>query len=268
MRRPAPSEAIASLAKPPPACRRTRWRRRTTSCKWIDDDHFTFLGYREYDFSGDWTRTRRSSITAEQRPGRAARRRGVDLRRPAQFRAAAAGSAHFLRQPRPLMITKANRRATVHRTGAYGHHRPEEVRRQWRGGRRALFVGLFTSVAYSQSPHDIPLLRQQGGDVQTRAGFAPASHDGKALQHILETYPARRAVPGQRGRALRVQPGHPASAGAAAHRAVRPARSLRALRLLPRLCAARPLQHRSAPAHPGDPGARLQRHASPRSTPI
>ena len=35
-----------------------------------------------------------------------------------------------------------------------------------------------------------------------RAGLAPASHDGKALAHILDTFPARRAVPDFRGRAV------------------------------------------------------------------
>ena len=53
---------------------------------------------------------------------------------------------------------------------------------------------------------------------------------------------------------------HPASAGTAAHRAVRAARPVRALRHLPRLYPARPLRHRSAPAHSGDPGEGLRRH--------
>ena len=51
------------------------------------------------------------------------------------------------------------------------------------------FVGLFTSSAYSLSPREIPLLRQKCAAVMTRAGFAPASHDGKALAHILDTFP-------------------------------------------------------------------------------
>src|SRR5207245_2770065 len=54
-----------------------------------------------------------------------------------------------------------------------------------------LFLGLFTSLAYSRSrsPHSIPLLRLKVRRIVERAGLAPASHDGKALLHILETLP-------------------------------------------------------------------------------
>src|SRR5439155_1564122 len=51
------------------------------------------------------------------------------------------------------------------------------------------FVGLFTSAAYSRNLHSIPLLRQKVKRTIERAGFAPESHDGKALLHILETFP-------------------------------------------------------------------------------
>jgi glutamate dehydrogenase len=56
-----------------------------------------------------------------------------------------------------------------------------------KGERR--FVGLFTSGAYSRRPNDIPLLRQKVEHVRERAGLVPGSHDGKALAHILDTYP-------------------------------------------------------------------------------
>ncbi len=51
------------------------------------------------------------------------------------------------------------------------------------------FVGLFTSSAYSAQPRTIPLLRRKLKAVMDHAGLAPASHDGKALSHILDTFP-------------------------------------------------------------------------------
>jgi glutamate dehydrogenase len=51
------------------------------------------------------------------------------------------------------------------------------------------FVGLFTSSAYRSMAAEIPLLRRKVESVIARAGLAPASHDGKALAHIMETYP-------------------------------------------------------------------------------
>ena len=51
------------------------------------------------------------------------------------------------------------------------------------------FVGLFTSGAYSRAPAEIPLLRRKVALTMARADFARDSHDGKALQNILDTYP-------------------------------------------------------------------------------
>ena len=52
-----------------------------------------------------------------------------------------------------------------------------------------LFAGLFTSAAYSRSPREIPMLDRKIETIIERAGFSASSHDGKALAHILETYP-------------------------------------------------------------------------------
>src|SRR4029450_10126164 len=52
-----------------------------------------------------------------------------------------------------------------------------------------LFAGLFTSGAYSRSPGEIPVLDRKIGTIMEGGVFSPNSHDGKALAHILETYP-------------------------------------------------------------------------------
>src|SRR4029077_9424764 len=51
------------------------------------------------------------------------------------------------------------------------------------------FVGLFTSNAYSSQARAIPLLRRKIETVMKQAGLSPSSHDGKALAHILDTFP-------------------------------------------------------------------------------
>ena len=58
---------------------------------------------------------------------------------------------------------------------------------RFNGERR--FVGLFTSSAYSLPTREVPLLRTKCAAVMARAGLAPASHDGKALAHILDSFP-------------------------------------------------------------------------------
>ena len=44
-----------------------------------------------------------------------------------------------------------------------------------------IFVGLFTSNAYSMSPRRIPVLRRKVDEVVAQSGFDPRSHSGKAL---------------------------------------------------------------------------------------
>ena len=51
------------------------------------------------------------------------------------------------------------------------------------------FCGLFTSTAYTRPPRSIPYLRRKIDGVIRRAGFDPASHSGKALVNVVETYP-------------------------------------------------------------------------------
>jgi glutamate dehydrogenase len=89
----------------------------------------------------------------------------------------------------PLIVTKSFRRSVVHRRAHmdYIGVKTYDAEGNFNGERR--FVGLFTSGAYSAQPRAIPLLRRKIEGVMRRAGLAPASHDGKALTHILDTYP-------------------------------------------------------------------------------
>jgi glutamate dehydrogenase len=156
--------------------------------RWIDADHFTFLGYREYDFIGHGAEAR-----MEVTPGTGL---GI-LRNDAElvYRGRRNVSALppdvqvFLRQPQLLTVNKSDRLATVHRLV---HMDVVTVKKFADDGTVAgerLFIGLFTSAAYNRVPRDIPLLRRKVANVMTRSGFASNSHDGKALLHILETYP-------------------------------------------------------------------------------
>src|SRR5690606_35396175 len=51
------------------------------------------------------------------------------------------------------------------------------------------FLGLYTSLVYTLAPDQIPLLRDKIARVFARSQLHPASHDGKALQQILDTFP-------------------------------------------------------------------------------
>ncbi|HEX3860071.1 MAG TPA: NAD-glutamate dehydrogenase [Stellaceae bacterium] len=155
--------------------------------RWLDDDNFTYLGFREYAFPA-----------AAEAEGELAGRAPLGILTDSTHKAFGGlrdlddlppDVRQFVRRRELLIIAKTDKRATVHRAA---HMDAIGIRRFDAAGEVVavrLFVGLFTSLAYSRSTHAIPLLRQKVRRTIERAGLAPDSHDGKALLHILETFP-------------------------------------------------------------------------------
>ena len=155
---------------------------------WVAGEHFTFLGSREYDFSGEGEAAR---MEVTPKTGLGILRDDAELvfsgRR--DMSALPPDVQAFLRQPMLLTVNKSDRRSTVHRPTHLDVVTVKKFRDDGEVAGERLFVGLFTSAAYNRIPRDIPLMRRKVANVMTRSGFSPASHDGKALLHILESYP-------------------------------------------------------------------------------
>ncbi|GAA2642055.1 NAD-glutamate dehydrogenase [Nonomuraea recticatena] len=152
--------------------------------RWLADGHFTFLGYREYRLEdSDQGEVLRAV------PGAALGILRADKPGSASFSALPPEVRAKAREKQLLIITKANSRATVHRSAYLDYvgvklFSPEgEVI----GERR--FLGLFTHVAYNESISRIPVVRRKLAEVLDQAGLSAESHDGKDLIEILETYP-------------------------------------------------------------------------------
>ncbi|SOC16199.1 NAD-glutamate dehydrogenase [Thalassospira xiamenensis] len=155
---------------------------------WVHNDHFTFLGYREYKFSGTGKKAK-VDVNPQSQLG-ILRREGThifdELR---QIGNLSTEVQAFVAQPSLLMVTKANKQSTVHRPVHLDTIVVKQFDDEGKVVGQHLFVGLFTSVAYNLSPRLIPLLRMKLAETIKRAGFPPASHDAKALVNILETFP-------------------------------------------------------------------------------
>jgi glutamate dehydrogenase len=150
--------------------------------RWVASDHFTFLGYREYDLVVDG-----DGVGLQVVPGS-----GLGILRGAPespFKRLGSKALALAMAQHILVLTKANTRSNVHRPvyldyiGVKKFGPAGEVV----GERR--FLGLYTSAAYKHSPREIPLIRHKVERVLKRAGFPPASHDRKALLEIIESYP-------------------------------------------------------------------------------
>src|ERR1700722_13671140 len=152
---------------------------------WMENRHFTFLGYREYRLQG---RAGRVLLRPIDSTGLGILRRGH--RQPESTHRTL--SSDIRRQSRSrdlILVTKANLLSTIHRPGyldyvGVKHFGPKG---QLIGEKR--FLGLWTSSAYSSNPREIPVLRHKVAQVVEHFALAPDSHDGKALQHILESFP-------------------------------------------------------------------------------
>ncbi len=180
-------DAIADLKANPPKVAADELAESLALLEWLGDNHFTFLGSRDYRFIADGESA--LEPIAESGLGVLADAEARVIRRGPDRAALTPEVRAFLTQPSPLIITKSNERSLVHRRVHmdYVGVKIFDKTGKLTGERR--FVGLFTSGAYSRRPGDIPLIRRKVANVLARAGLPAASHDGKALAHILDNYP-------------------------------------------------------------------------------
>ncbi|MFG1739262.1 NAD-glutamate dehydrogenase [Micromonospora chalcea] len=156
--------------------------------RWLAHDHFTFLGYREYRLvDTDGARGGGQALEAVLGTGLGILR--SDSPEARSLNSMTPEAHEKVLEKRLLIITKANSRATVHRSAYLDYigfkifNEAGEVV----GERR--FLGLFSTAAYRTSVQELPVVRRKVAEVLDRSGLSLRSHSGKDLLQILETYP-------------------------------------------------------------------------------
>jgi glutamate dehydrogenase len=159
---------------------------------WMSAGHFTFLGYREYEFSNapDGQGAEAGSSPAGRGRLKPVAGSGLGI-----LRHDVPGDEQRLlpqggERPRLLGLAKSGTKSTVYRPSYLDYvgvrkFDPEtgEVTGEYR------FLGLYTQAAYTESITRIPVLRRKLDDVLARAELPADSYDGKQLVEILEGYP-------------------------------------------------------------------------------
>ena len=182
------AEVVKALKKSAPPIDKEELDEALAFLQWIYDDHFTFIGFRDLDI-----KLQDERATVEVVP-----KSGLGILRDETVEVFAGlrqlGNLprevlDFLRQPDPVLITKSSLTSTVHRPVPLDAIAVKRFDNKGEVVGERLFVGLFTSVAYSMSPRRIPVLRRKVDDVLARTGFDPRSHSGKGMMHVLEHFP-------------------------------------------------------------------------------
>jgi glutamate dehydrogenase len=153
---------------------------------WMSQDNFVLLGYRKLCQVGPGLVSPEptASLGLLRDPARAVfgRQHGTGALLPATLES--------LRQPDRVAVAKADMRSTVHRAqlcDVVVVKDPPDANGEPTG--LHLFLGLFAADAYNRNPRSIPMLREKVERILAEAGVDPEGHDGRALRHILDTWP-------------------------------------------------------------------------------
>jgi glutamate dehydrogenase len=181
-------QAMSDYHKTPPPLPVEELIESTAFLEWLLDNHFTFLGMREYAFvggagEGELKPVEGTGLGILRDPDTHVVRRGTTMvSMTPEIRA-------FLLQPAPLIITKSDALSTVHRRATMDYIGVKQFDPNGELSGELRMVGLFTSTAYTRSPREIPLVRRKISNVIANSGFSPTSHSGKGLLHVLENFP-------------------------------------------------------------------------------
>ncbi len=154
---------------------------------WLLEDHFTFLGYDEYDFARDGKgmvvqRVENSELgilrVNNERPDR------VRLNELPQR------TRHEMTRTDDIFIfAKSAQRSHVHRPAYPDYIAVKKFNSKGEVVGERRFLGLYTARVYNERPDEIPLLRQKYESVMSRSGFLREDYAGKELEQILTLYP-------------------------------------------------------------------------------
>jgi len=154
---------------------------------WLMDNHFTFLGFSEYEFAVDENNNKVLRELTDRRLGVfAARKSPQGVTAVDRFNE---GMVRFYLVPHVITFSKSAVRSRVHRYAYTDYvvvkkfNASGEVIGEYR------FMGLYTSAVYSSSPTKIPLIREKVAKVFDLTGLEASTHYGKSFIQILETFP-------------------------------------------------------------------------------
>ena len=162
--------------------------------QWILDDHFIFLGFREYRLErpkggGADTSGADIDLIAVGNSGLGILNGITEDQRSQSFAQLPDKLKDLLTIPRVLLLSKSSQVSPVHRPvfmdflGIHKFDQNGNMIGEYR------FVGLLTSQAYELNVQQIPLLREKAKKIMAMAALPTGGHDAQKLMHVINTLP-------------------------------------------------------------------------------
>ena len=151
---------------------------------WLSERNFTFLGVKEYRVGAEGLQPVAGS--------------GLGVLRDESFKVLRTGSTWvestpqheaFMAGNEPLLVTKANVRARVHRRVHMDYVGIKLFGADGTANGELRVLGLFTAQAQATPHSEVPLIRRKIAEVMRKSGLDPLGHDARALLSALDSYP-------------------------------------------------------------------------------
>ncbi len=162
--------------------------------KWVDENHFVFLGARGYSYprDGEGAYVREEPLYQMQEGFGVLRDAGrAVLRRSSEPAVLSQQLITQIENSEPVTVAKANIKSRVHRRVYMDYIGIKRYGADGNPSGEVRFVGLFTSEAYDRPAFEVPLVRRKAQRVLEDA-FNMGINGGyneKRLKNIVETYP-------------------------------------------------------------------------------
>lgn len=166
----------------------TQMRESEEFLAWLDNHHFVFLGYREYDLSGSETE-KTLQIKSGSGLGLLTDTTGSPYEEPVPFEELSANLRERVTGGPPIIVTKSIQESTVHRPVKLDYVGLKKFDDDLNVVGEVRFVGLFTSSALTTPVKDIPILRRRLEDVLKLDDAIEGSHDFKQIVTIFNSMP-------------------------------------------------------------------------------
>ncbi len=183
-------DIVAKFDKQPSPISKEAREECKTFLNWMADGNFTLMGFRSYDvvaIEGDHRWVPKNDTSLGLMKNSISDRDRLISRMAASARKEALGH-------NPLLLTKTNSRARVHRPAYLDYVGIKRFDEKGNVVGEDRFIGLYAASLYTSSASQLPILKGKLNRICEGTGFEKGSHAHKALLNILETYPRDELV--------------------------------------------------------------------------